>query len=131
MTTVTSTTGTTTTEFDPESCPEDLVSWKGARVSKLMYYSDTGALIRINFYNDASDFDIINDIYLGFMGFPRKKCGDDFVSAFLDGRLSWKMFDFGNFYTPQYMYKRVDGQHSSMTLQFYRNTVQMWNINKL
>lgn len=115
-----------TTAFDPDvHCPEKgtLVKWKGASVSKVMFYSETGAILRVNFFNDAADFDVVNDKYLGFMGYPKQKCAIDFVNGFFDGRLSWKVYDYGPYYTSQYEYKRTDGRHTSAMLQFFRHTV--------
>ena len=63
-TTTTTPASTTTTErpFDPEvDCPAKgtLVKWKGASVSKVMFYSETGAMLKVNFFNDAADFDVV------------------------------------------------------------------------
>ena len=125
--TTTQTTGDTTTKTtaDPlANCPEKgtLVSWKGAAVSKVMYYSETGAMLKVNFFNNAAGYDVVADRYLGFMGYPRKQCGADFINALVDGRVSWKIYDYGPFYTEQFMYNRVDGQQTSAMMQFYRHT---------
>ena len=114
---------TTTTAFDPVAmCPEKgtMVKWKGWKfMSKLEFYGVESAYIRTNVYNN-SPFDIINSEYLGFLSFPKKKCGMDLVDAFVDGRLSWSIVDYGPFYYAQYAYKRLDKNHSSATLQFHR-----------
>ena len=99
-----------------------LVAWKGARVSKVQFTSETGGiLLRVNFFNDAPGIDVVNGKYLGFLGFPKRKCGIDFIDAFIDGRIRWELFDSEAYYTPQYVYKRRSGQHTSVMLQIYRH----------
>ena len=84
-------------------CPEKgtLVKWKGANVSKVMFYSTTGAMLKVNFWNDAADFDIVTGKYIGFLAYPKSKCAIDFVDAFMDGRVTWKMYDYESYYIPQ------------------------------
>jgi len=44
------------------------------------------------------------------------------VNAFIEGRVTWKIYDYGSYYTPQFVYKRLDGQHTAVTMQFFRHT---------
>lgn len=104
-----------------------MVAWKGAAVSRAIFYSATGVILRVNFWNDAS-FDIVSSSYFGIMAYPKKKCGIDFVDAFMDGRVTWKIYDYEAEYIPQFLYKRLDGQHSSVTMQFYRKNLK-YNSN--
>ena len=76
--------------------------------------------MKVNFPNNAAAFDVLNDRYLGFMGYAQRKCGLDFMNAFADGRVTWEINDYGDYYTPQYIYRRSDGRHSSTMMQFYR-----------
>ena len=68
------------------------------------------------------EFEIWQSEYLGFFSFSKKKCGLDLVDAFVDGRLKWSIVDKGAYYTTQFAYKRTDGHHTSLTLQFYRHS---------
>jgi len=80
-------------------------------------------MLKVNFWNDAADFDIVTGKYIGFLAYPKNKCAIDFVDAFMDGRVTWKMYDYESYYIPQYIYKRQDGRHTSVTMQFYRSYV--------
>ena len=35
------------------------------------------------------------------MGYVKKRCAMDFVNAFEDGRISWKLYDYEALYSPQ------------------------------
>jgi hypothetical protein len=99
-----------------------MVKWKGAKgMAKLMFFGADMAFIRTNVYNNAN-FDIMTGPYLGFMSFTKKMCGMDLLHAFDDGRLGWGIVDEGVFYDAQFVYKRLDGRHSSATLQFHRHS---------
>ena len=54
-----------------------------------MFYSTTGAMLKVNFWNDAADFDIVTGKYIGFLAYPKNKCAIDFVDAFMDGRVTY------------------------------------------
>ena len=74
-TTAATTTTTTADPFDPTTdCPAKgtLVDWKGSSVSKLMFYSETGALLRVNFFNDNANIDTVNGPYTGFLAYPKQ-----------------------------------------------------------
>ena len=47
--------------------------------------------LRINMLNQNPDVNILEDEYHGFLTFTRKKCGADFLKAFLDGRITWEL----------------------------------------
>jgi len=113
-----------TTPFSP-TCPEKgtLVKWKGAKVSRITYRSDDEIWMKVNFPNNTPGVDVVNGMYLGFMGFTRRKCSADFWEAFADGRIKWEVNDYGNYYTPQYKFNRNGGRHTSTMLQFFRHTV--------
>jgi len=66
---------------------------------------------------------VINDTYLGFLAFSKKKCGMDFIKSINDGRVEWVINDLGDFYDSQYSYLRKSGRHSSVVLQFFRHTI--------
>ena len=74
----------------------------------------------MNFANNAREFDVVNDIYTGFMAYVKNKCGGDFINAWFDGRISYQIRDYGDYYTPLYMFNRRDGKHSSVMIQFFR-----------
>ena len=71
-----------------------------------MFYSESGALLRVNFYNDAADFDVVTGKYIGFLAYPKKKCAIDFIDAFMDGRLMWKLYDYEALYTSQERFQK-------------------------
>jgi len=96
------------------------VDWKGAKVSKIIFRSFTGVVLRVNFFNTAAAYDIVTGQYLGFMGFAKKKCGIDFVRALEDGRVFTRIYDYGAYYQPQSSHFRLDGQHTSFMMQFHR-----------
>merc|ERR1712130_19632 len=124
--TTTKTTMETTTKFDPSAnCgePGTMVDWKGAKNSRILYRSMTGVLMRVNFFNNAKAYDIVSDPYFGFLGFAKKFCGNDFLHALDDGRVSLKMYDWGAYYDNFDNFKRMDGRHSSYTAAFDRHTV--------
>merc|ERR1719219_55112 len=100
-----------------------MVDWKGAKNSKIILRSMTGVIMRVNFFNTASAYDIVTGTYLGFMGFPKKKCGIDLVRALEDGRVSLTMYDYGAYYEAIDSYVRVDGQHTAYMFAFDRFTV--------
>ena len=81
----------------------------------------TGVIMRVNFFNTASAYDIVTGTYLGFMGFPKKKCGIDLVRALEDGRVSLTMYDYGAYYEAIDSYVRVDGQHTAYMFAFDRS----------
>merc|ERR1712176_962543 len=60
-------TTTTTTKFDPTNvcpAPGTMVDWKGAKNSRILFRSTTGMLMRVNFFNNAGAYDIVNEPYL-------------------------------------------------------------------
>lgn len=120
-------TTTTTIRQPTANCPDkgSMVQWKGSRVSKLMSVNETTgvAWLRVNFPNNARDYDIVKNPYVGFMAYVRKKCGPDFITAFFDGRVRWAIKDYDDYYTAQYTFNRDDKQHTSAVMQFYRHTV--------
>ena len=103
-------------------CPQKgtLVSWKGNRFVKITSDQDGRAVLRINIPDNAADFDILHNRYIGFMGFGRRRCGQNLLDAFFDETISWKIYDLGDYYTEQFMHKRFDGRDSSVVLQFFR-----------
>lgn len=111
------------TSVDP-SCPPKgtLVSWKGARLSKVIFNEGGRVWLRVNFPNNAA-YDILQNPYIGFIGLAKRKCGLDLIDALNDGRVSWKIHDFDDYYTEQFRHKRKGGQQTSVILQFYRHTV--------
>ena len=54
------------------------------------------------------------------MAYTRKFCGQDWIDAIFDNRLTYEIRDYGDFYTGQYKYKRDIGRHTSAMMQFYR-----------
>ena len=105
----------------------DFISWKGTKNAKILYSGESSAVIRVSVFNNDPKVNTYTEDYLGFLGFSKKYCGMDAIRGFDDGRLSVSLTDNGNFYTqwgtrygepkkwPGYM--RVDGRHSSFTLQ--------------
>ena len=108
------------TEVDPICPPKgSLVSWKGARLSKVIFNQGGSVWLRVNFPNNAA-YDILQNPYIGFIGLAKRKCGLDLIDALNDGRVKWKIHDFDDYYTEQFRHKRRDGQQTSVMLQFYR-----------
>ena len=85
-----------------------------------MYFGYESAVIRTNVFNNIP-FEVWQSEYTGFITFTKKKCGIDLLDALVDGRITWSIIDGGAYYTTQFGYKRVDGRHTSTTLQFYRH----------
>ena len=50
----------------------------------------------------------------------KAKCGIDMIDAMEDGRVTWRLYDYGAYYTPQYFYRRQNGRHTAGMIQFYR-----------
>ena len=104
---------------------------------KVQWWASNAALMRIRNFQKQTDFDVITDPYLGFLLMSRKKCGQDFLDAFTDGRIFYMdIFDNGAYYdvtsTPHY---RDEGnQHSSITVQYRHHTIgdndAPWTKNK-
>ena len=70
-------------------CPDKgtMVQWKGAKVSKLMFHSEKGAMLRVNFFNNSPNYDLMSQEYVGFLAFTKKNCGRNFTDALVDGRV--------------------------------------------
>ena len=117
-TTTTRTTTTTTTTTTTEPCTGECCifpDWKGASYSKLLEVGPDVAQVRVNVIKTPETVP-----YTGFLIYPRKKCGGDFINAIKDGRLQWEIMDFDNYYnsTDKYHWHRNDDERSSITLQF-------------
>ena len=96
-----------------------MVQWKGAKVSKIKYYSEKGAQLRVNFWNDA-EYDLMAQEYVAFLAFTKKNCARDFTDALIDGRVTVAAYDFQPIYLQPYVYQRIAGRHTSTVLQFNR-----------
>ena len=114
-------TTTSTTPWPYPECPPKgtFVQWKGAKVSKVVFYSEHGALMRVNFFNNGQ-YDLRSQEYLGFLAFTKKKCARDFTDALVDGRVTIAAYDYEPIYLNPHVYQRVDGRHTSTVFQFNR-----------
>ena len=94
----------------------------------MRYLSGDVAMVRIDI-NNGANLDVSTGHYIGFLSFPRKRCGYDFVDKLADGTVRWSIVDTWTdkcsmcqpFYKEQYIAKRNDGKHTSTTVQFYRH----------
>merc|ERR1712025_1343514 len=91
---------TTTPDLGSAGCPlkGTMVSWKGTRLSQIMFTGVSTAFIKISVFNNAlSLVNLYEDDYTGFIAFTKKWCGMDVINAFEDGRLTWELADNGPF----------------------------------
>ena len=118
-----SSTTPTAPDFNSTVCPEKdtMVSWKGRQSSRILFQSETSVILRVNIPNNTAEIDVINGEYIGFLGYPGKYCGYDFLNAFMDDRVSWDLYDYEPHYKRQYKYRRPNGKHASVMLQYLRH----------
>ena len=83
-----------------------------------------------NFRNQAS-FNFRNKEYLGFLTFRKDKCGQDFLDAWMDGRIfhytiydSGVYYDFGNS-TPFYFENENDSSLNTVTIQYRQERIEI------
>ena len=96
-----------------------MVQWKGSKVSKIIFRSEHGALMRVNFFNNA-DYDLRSQEYLAFLAFTKKNCARDFTDALVDGRVRVAAYDYEPIYLNEHVYQRVEGRHTATVFQFNR-----------
>ena len=75
---------------------------------------------RLSLKDDQKAYSLRNGEYHGFMAFTKKQCGNDFLKALTDGRVSWNILDSGNFYHTQFEYFNTEGPMGATILQFWR-----------
>jgi hypothetical protein len=75
--------------------------------------------IRTNILNHAT-YSVSDGAYHGFFVFTRKNCGADFLERLYDGRITWNILDFEEFYEPQGAFYLADGSQTRTILQFLR-----------
>ena len=46
-----------------------------------------GAMLRVNFFNNRPNYDLMSQEYVGFLAFTKKNCGRNFTDALVDGRV--------------------------------------------
>lgn len=122
---------TTAKPFDPDTdCgfengtgKKEKVQWKGKNNGKVIAYSHDSAIIRFNFFNTAPAYDLTNEDYIGFLGFPKKLCGIDLLNKIEDGTVKMTFNDYGAFYEEKSKFLRLDQQHTSMMVQISRKKV--------
>ncbi|CBY24934.1 unnamed protein product [Oikopleura dioica] len=90
---------------------------------------DDSAKIKFTIYgNVAVD-------YTGFILFFKQDCGIDFLRALEDGRVTWDILDRGNYYTPEFVYHRLDKTQTNVALQFRHegepSSGQIWGNSKM
>lgn len=91
-------------------------------MSKLLYKGSQGMVqIRTNILNHAT-YSVSDGAYHGFFVFTRKNCGADFLERLYDGRITWNILDFEEFYEPQGAFYLADGSQTRTILQFLRHT---------
>ncbi|CAG5076718.1 Oidioi.mRNA.OKI2018_I69.PAR.g8528.t1.cds [Oikopleura dioica] len=73
---------------------------------------DDSAKIKFTIYGS------VDTDYTGFLLFFKQDCGIDFLRALEDGRVTWDILDRGNYYTPEFVYHRVDKTQTNVALQF-------------
>ena len=54
-------------------------------------------MLRKKFKTIQIGVDLVNDEYLGFLNFPRKRCGQDFIDGVGDGRIKFSMMSYAQF----------------------------------
>ena len=59
--------------------------------------------------------------YTGFLMFGKKSCGNDFLKATQDGRVTFDIYASTGAYTVDSTYYRDDSGTSSVTIQFAKN----------
>merc|ERR1712176_1756417 len=122
---------TTAKPFDPDTdCgfengtgKKEKVQWKGKNNGKVIAYSHDSAIIRFNFFNTAPAYDLTNEDYIGFLGFPKKLCGIDLLNKIEDGTVKMTYNDYGAFYEEKGKYLRMDQAQSNMMVQISRKKV--------
>ena len=82
-----------------------------------MYESQSKKLIRINVMN-TGDYQTVGVTYTGFIMFGKKSCGNDFLKATEDGRVTFDIYAETGAYTVPFTYYRDDSGTSSLTVQF-------------
>lgn len=109
-----------------DACPPKgtMVNWKATKKqSKISFLAADRAWTKVTILNDVDGHDIDANPYVGFLAFSKKWCGVDFVEAVADGRVTYRIHDFGDYYTKQFMFKRPGGKHLAVMNQFHRHTV--------
>lgn len=88
---------------------------------QLLFQSPMSAMLRVNVQNNADDYSVLNDMYFGFLGFSRKKCGVDFISTLADGSMKFEIFDFGAYYQINDYYTVWNGAQTASWIQFSKS----------
>merc|ERR1712228_282237 len=92
--------------IDPTLCEEIPVYWKGTKWSKIVFRSQNSVMVRINVANN----DVVNvDPYLGFLVFTKRECGIDFVKAWWNNKIKYKILS---------TFVRVDKSQTQAAVQF-------------
>merc|ERR1711970_569000 len=101
-----------TCEWDVASCDTLDIDWKG-QTAVITELAVDVVEARINQWRLPE-----TQAYTGFVIFARKHCGDDFLQALADGRVSVDFADKTAQYAPHSNYYRRDGGRTSTTLQY-------------
>lgn len=126
-------------KFDKDTCPSNAqmtkkVKWRGIKGHKIMETGPGAVMLSVKIKNQITTFlNIRENPYTGFLYFGKKKCGEDFLNAFIDGRLSFVMMDKEKYasaiYDVSYRYKRTDKSLTASILQFRQNAKPDTNLN--